>query len=105
MSLSVKNEFVDKYLLVGPDRFYKFLLFYAIKKLVKISDQEQKNMSFPDVEFLDYSEKFLILYRRDGDSVFLELSCVFRKAAHKIYRMMLKKGMTNTNFKFLNLVK
>lgn len=105
MSLGVKNEFVDKYLLIGPDRFYKFLLFYAIKKLVKITDNEQKNISSPELEFLDYSDKFLILYRRDGDSVFLELSGVFRKAAHKIYRMMLKKKMTDTNYKFLNLVK
>jgi len=104
MSLGVKNEFVDKYLLVGPDKFYKFLLFYAIKKLVKISDQDQKNIKSPEMEFLDYSEKFLVLYRRDGNIIFLELSGVFRKAAHKVYRMMLKKGLTPFNSRFLNLV-
>lgn len=99
----LKNEFVEKYHSVGEQRFYRFLLCYAINKLIKIRDEEYSGSS-PELEFLDYSEKFLFLYRRNDEEVFIEMSRIFRKAAHKIYRLMLKKSMTPRNAKFLNLV-
>jgi hypothetical protein len=58
----------------------------------------------PDLEFLEYYDKFMILYRREGDPNYLEVARIFRRAAHKIYRLMLKKQMTSHNAKFLNLV-
>lgn len=99
-----KKDFIDKYNAVGEEKFYKFLLTYAINKLIKIRDGEYKGTSSPELEFLEHSEKFLLLSRREGDDVYLGISRVFRKAAHKIYRMMLKKNMTVRNIKFLNLV-
>lgn len=104
MSYGVKNDFVDKYLLIGPDKFYNFLLVYSVKKIVKINSKEEKNINSPELELLDYSDKFLALYRRDGSAVYLELSNVFRKAAHKIYRIMLRKKMITLNGRFLNSV-
>jgi hypothetical protein len=104
MSVDVlKQEFVPKYLATGDHKFYGFLLAYAIKKLVLIDKGSYKGCS-PDLEYLDYYESFMILYRREGDEVYLQIAKVLRKAAHKIYRVMLKKNMTPTNAKFLNLV-
>lgn len=100
---TLRNEFVDKYYSVGEQRFYKFLLTHAINKLIKIQDEEYKGTS-PDLEYLEYSERFLFLYRRENEEVFIDMSRLFRKAAHKIYRLMLKKDMTPRNAKFLNLV-
>jgi hypothetical protein len=110
MSVDVlKQEFVPKYLAVGDGRFYRFLLTYALNKLIGMERQatEKKSpieMVPPDLELLEYYEKFLVLYRREGDVVYLEIASLFRKAAHRIYRIMLKRSMTVPNAKFLHLV-
>lgn len=100
----LKREFVDKYLSYGEIKFYRFLLFCALNKLIAI-----KNLSFkgesPNLEFLTLYNNSLILYRREGDDVYLQLARLFRKAGHRIYRIMLKKGMTNQDNRFLNIVK
>lgn len=100
---TLKTDFVDKYNSVGEQKFYRFLLCYGIDKLLKIKSNDYKGTS-PELEFLDYAGRFLILYRRDDRDIYLAMSRTFRKAAHKIYRIMLKKEMTTKNAKFLNLV-
>lgn len=99
----LKKEFVPKYLAVGEQKFYRFLLMYALNKLVIINKGTNIDLT-PDLEFLDYHNRFIILYRREGEEVYLQVARIFRKAAHRIYRIMLKKGMTAPNAKFLNLV-
>lgn len=101
---SFKEEFVNKYDALGEARFYKFLLCYAVNKLVMIEIKDLGDRFSPELEFLEHSEKFLLLYRRDDQEIYLVLARVFRKAAHKIYRMMLKKNMIVKSSKFLNLV-
>lgn len=103
MATEAKSQFVNRYLEKGEDRFYRFLISYAVNKLVAISNGTYKGIA-PDLELLEYYDQFIILYRREGDSVYLDLARLFRKAAHKIYRVMLKKDMTPRNGKFLNLV-
>jgi hypothetical protein len=100
---ALKNEFVPKYLSSGNQKFYRFLIVYALNKLIAIEKKTYTGAP-PDLELLDYSDKFIILYRREGDETYLKLARCFRKAAHKIYRIMLKKNMTTRNSKFLNLV-
>jgi hypothetical protein len=99
----LKKEFVPKYQAVGESKFYRFLLLYALNKLIFIEKGSFKGVS-PETEFLDYYDQFIILYRREGEEVYLDLARVFRRAAHKIYRIMLKKKMTEKNPRFLNLV-
>ena len=99
----LKKEFVSKYIKDGEEKFYKFLMLYAINKLMAINDGKYKGIS-PELEFMDYYDRLIILYRREGESVYFDLARLFRKAAHKIYRIMLKKDMTPRNAKFLNLV-
>lgn len=102
-SQAIKNEFIEKYLSIGEQKFYRFLLIYALNKLILISKDSYKGTS-PELEFLNYHDKFIVLYRREGDESYLQVAKIFRKTAHKVYRIMLKKNMTNSNEKFLNLV-
>jgi hypothetical protein len=104
MSVEVlKEKIVPKYIEAGGERFYRFLLMYGLKKLIDMEKGIHKGTS-PELQFLDYHDQFIILYRREGEEVYLELSRVCRRLAHKIYRIMLKKKMTGINTKFLNLV-
>lgn len=101
---TLKNQFMTKYLVVGPHKFFNFILVQALNKLVMMEKGTYKGIN-PDLEFLEYHDKLIILYRREGDENLLEAARLFRKAAHRIYRVMLKKNLTPYNGKFLNLVK
>lgn len=95
--------FAVKYKELGAYRFYRFLMVHALNKLVLIDKNEYKSV-LPNLELIEYHDKFIILYRREGDEIYLEIAKLFRKVAHKIYRIMLKKNMTPPNRKFLTLV-
>lgn len=100
----LKKEFVPKYLEAGkPEKFYRFLLFYAVNKMVLIERGFDKCIT-PDIAFLDCHDQFIILYRREGEEHYLHIARAFRRAAHKIYRVMLKKQLVAYNSRFLNLV-
>lgn len=100
---NLKKDFIAKYKSGGNEKFYRFLLVYAVQKLILLEKQEFP-VTPPNLEFLDYHDQFIILYRREGEEVYLEVAKVFRKVAHKIYRVMLKKNLTPRNDKFLNLI-
>jgi hypothetical protein len=100
---ALKKEFVPKYQAIGEIKFYRFLLFYAMNKLIYIENGTYKGTS-PELEFMNYYDRFIILYRREGEDIYLDLGRVFRRASHKIYRALLKKNMIEKNTKFLNLV-
>jgi hypothetical protein len=99
----VKQEIVPKYISSGEQKFYRSIIFLALQKLIA-TEKGIYNGTPPHLEYLEYHETFLILYRREGDDVYLQIARMLRKAAHKIYRIMLKKNMTVFNSKFLNLV-
>lgn len=100
---ALKKEFLPKYLSIGDPKFYRFLLLYAIKKIIAM-EKESYNGIFPNLELMEYHDQFMILYRREGDEIYLQIAKNFRKAGHKIYRIMLKKDIICFNDKFLNLV-
>jgi ABC-type proline/glycine betaine transport system ATPase subunit len=104
MSLEApKNEFVPQFLAVGEHAFYRYQLVKALTQMMNMERGSYKGIS-PELGLLNSYEQFLILYRREGEKVYLDMARVFRRVSHKIYRMMLKKGMTQRNAKFLNLV-
>ncbi|MCZ2224482.1 MAG: hypothetical protein LC122_12735 [Chitinophagales bacterium] len=80
---------------------YKSLILYSFKKLTK---QLKSREDFPDLELLKYSENFLGLYRREQVKDYLEISIIFRKAAHKMHRYLVKNKKVEKHRKFLNLV-
>jgi hypothetical protein len=100
----LKEEFLPRYIQAGEQKFYRFLLVYAMNKIIAIEKKKYKG-EFPSLEFLDYHERFILLYRKEGNKVYLELSRIFRKAAHKTYRALLKKNMVAVNSRFLNVVR
>ena len=99
----LKDEFLPKYLSIGEQAFYKFLLIYALNKVILIEKKNYKGV-YPDLELLDYYNRFIILYRQEGEEVYLQIARVFRKASQKIYSILLKKDLTKYNNKFLNLI-
>lgn len=98
----LKQEYISKYL-NSKDKFYRDLLVSAFTKLVLISQNNYRGIT-PELEYLEDYNQFIILYRREGDEGYLEMAKIFRKVAHRVYRVMLKKGMTVRNLKFLNSV-
>jgi hypothetical protein len=99
----LKDDFVPKFITNGEDKFYRSLLFLAINKLALIKEGLYKG-ALPHLEYLDYCDRFLILHRREGDEIYLRIAKMLRRAAHRIYRIMLKAKMASYNDKFLNLV-
>jgi hypothetical protein len=99
----LKKEFLLKYNSMGTDKFYKSLLFYSVKKMAAVQKENTATI-FVHLELLEYYDQFIILYRREGDSNCLEVAKIFRKIAHKLYRILLKQNLTNKSDKFLNLV-
>jgi hypothetical protein len=99
----LKLEFVPRYISMGEQKFYRFLLAYASKKIVLMRESKFFSTS-PEVDLLDCHDKFIILYRREGDETYLDIACCFRKAAHKIYRVMLKQNLATKNNRFLNII-
>ncbi len=45
----------------------------------------------PEVSMLDLSEAFFALYRRTGDDDYATVSRVLRKAAHTVYRELMRQ--------------
>jgi len=105
-----KKLFVSKFSSFGNEKFYKFLLNYAVNRLISNDELKKTNPQdpppglSPEAELIDYHDRFLVLYRREHEIVYLEIAKLFRKAAHKIYRIMLKKDMIKRDNRFLNLV-
>lgn len=99
----IKESLVPQYVAGGEAKFYRSIIFLALQKLILMEKGNYKGIP-PHLEYLEYYDKFIILYRREGDEVYRSIAKMLRKAAHKIYRIMLKKKMTAPNSKFLNLV-
>lgn len=100
---ALKNQFVPKFLATGEHKFYRYLLAYATKQMMFMKKGSYTGLS-PEMLLLSCSDQFIILYRREGEAIYLDLSRIFRRAAHKIYRLMLKTHMIEKNHRFLNLV-
>lgn len=59
----------------------------------------------PELEILDISDAFFSLYRRTGENDYFLLGRSLRRAAHKVYRFLLKSKNKPINMRFLNIVK
>jgi hypothetical protein len=96
-----KILFISKYNTFGSEKFYKFLLDYAGSRIG--GEKTAKNPS-PEIELMGYYDKFLALYRKENEQIYLEIAKLFRRASNKIYRTMLKVGVVEKSDKFLNVV-
>lgn len=104
MNDDMRNEIVKIFLEQGEDKLYKNLLVQSVKRIIVFMENTDTNRVTPDKELIHLADKFVILYRTEGEEVYLQVSKVIRRAAHKIYRLLLKKHLIKKDEKFLNLV-
>lgn len=98
-----KTDYIGQYNTIGENKFYLLLVSEAMAKVSKLRIKDYKGRS-PELELLECSEKFLSLYRKDKEMIYLDMARIFRRSAHRIYWNMLKLKMIQKNPKFLNLV-
>ena len=96
----VKDLFIKKYREAGYDKFYRFLITYSLDK---VSNPKTKSIT-PEIELMGYYDKFLQLYHRENEPIYLEIAKQFRRAANKVYRILLKTDKTQFSNKFLNVI-
>jgi len=96
------ESFISKYNSLGEKKFYKLLISFSKEKLENQSNKENQN---PELELLEHHNKLMSLFRRTGNEDAILVAKCFRKAAHEIYRYMLKIKKIKINKKFLNQVK
>jgi hypothetical protein len=101
LSDDTKKLFLNKYNSFGEEKFYKFLINYSINRIVE--DNIHKGQS-PEIELMDYYDKFLALFRKEHNRAFLEIAKLFRKAAHKTYKILLAQGKIKISDRFLNVI-
>jgi hypothetical protein len=100
MQENIKKSFLDKYNSIGKEKFYKSLLVYGVNRIVNNIEDPIS----PEIKLIEYHDRFLFLYRKENNINYLEIAKLFRRAAHRIYNLMLKKNLIDRNERFLNLV-
>lgn len=83
----------------GKEEVYKNAVNIGLKAL-------GSELNNPDLELLNTSESFLLLYRRTGRNEYLILSNILRRSANCLYRQILRLNPDKPkNSRFLNIVK
>lgn len=82
----------------GSEGLYRHLIGVGVLKSISGNNS--------DFEMLNKSNSFFSLFRRTGEEVYFELGKVFRRAAHTLYRQLLKINKDKRKSdKFLNVVR
>lgn len=68
----------------GEEGLYRRTIGAGFLRLAKIED--------PDVEIMDYSDSFFALYRRTGEEEYFSIGKALRRAAHAIYRELMRQN-------------
>jgi len=93
-------KLIDKYNELGEDKFYHFLLVFALKYSVT----HDKDNTTADIYLLNMHDELIFMYRKSGTKNYLDIAKIFRKAANKVYRIFIKKELVVKNTRFLNIV-
>lgn len=97
------EQIKTQYLELGEHKFYNKIILLALERVVSISENSYKG-TYPHIEYLSFYDKLYILYKQEGDEVWLNMAKLFRKASNKIYRTLLKKKLIENNNKFFNII-
>jgi len=100
LNTAQRIDILEAYNFVGASKFYRLLLSNGIKQLVEY----EEGMIKPELQYLDIADRLLTSFRQEKQSIYLELSKLFRQAAHKIYRIANQVGISPANKRFLQLV-
>jgi hypothetical protein len=94
----VVDNYVEYFHKKGEDALCKYIVGLGLRRGLKVPN--------PDLEILYIADSFFALYRSTGKEVYFDMGRVFRRAAHKIYRIFLKTDKDKeVNAKFLNMVR
>lgn len=105
MDYKIPQSVIDNFVKVLTNKKEDGLFKYAIALGIYISTDIKQDQS-PELEILDMSDRFLMLYRRTGIEDYLIISKILRKAAHRLYRQFSRiYSWKLSNKRFLNLVK
>ena len=99
VSPQIKNEYTKVLAQRGEAGLYKWIIGRGITHATK------QRVPF-ELELLNASENFFALCRSTGDMQFFIIGRTLRKAAHKLYRIMLKiDGDHPVSQRFLSIIK
>lgn len=103
VSNTILQKFLDHFEQCGEIKFYKTILFEAVKQVIVLKT-DKECIATPHLDLINLYDAFLSKYRSDGKEQYLIVARIFRKVAHKIYRIMIKDNLINNHPKFLNVV-
>lgn len=92
------KKFLHKYSMVGDEKFYIFLVKFSLEQPFVRGERSSA------LKLMDYHTIFLKLYRKEGDEIYSDIARVFRKAAHKVFRVLCRRGLESRNNVFLYLL-
>lgn len=90
------NYYLNLYKSLCEESFYRKLIGLGILRYAE-------NSKNPEIEFLDLSDSFFALSRKEGEEDYFVIAKTLRRAAHKLYRKL--KGREPANHRFLNVVR
>ncbi|HVI40804.1 MAG TPA: hypothetical protein VM577_09100 [Anaerovoracaceae bacterium] len=92
------NDYIEMLNKHGEEGLYRRAIGAGFLRLTKTDS--------PDLEILDYSDAFFALYRRTGEDVYFTIGKVLRRAAHAVYRELMRQNKSKKpNYqRFLNVV-
>lgn len=97
MNPANKKSILTLYKSIGNNKLYKVLISTGIYEIANGSIDI-------DDKYLDFYKSHLALYRRGEDEDNLSISKIYRRAAHKLNRILIKIGKKPKSAKFLRLV-
>lgn len=80
----IKNDYENILIKKGEDYFYKYS--------VGTGYLDRTNFKYPELNMLDRSDAFFILFRQTGNKNYSIIGRVLRKAAHKLYRNRIRSN-------------
>lgn len=91
----VANTYINMLKKYGENGLYRKAIGLSVIKYAS----DFKN---PEIELLNISESFFLLYRRKGEDIYFTIGKIFRRAAHTLYRNLQKEA---DNKRFIRAVK
>ena len=102
MSIRLSEDICNNYVAMlkehGENGLYRRAIGAGFLRLAKNNN--------PDLEILDYADAFFSLYRRTGDDSYFSIGKALRRAAHAVYRELMRQNKDKKpNYqRFLNVV-
>jgi hypothetical protein len=92
----VKN-YLEMLVLHGEEGLYRRTISMGIMRYAA-------NVKHPEIDILDLSDAFFVVYKKEEIENYYIIGRVLRRAAHTLYRKLLKSKNNKINTRFLNAI-